>query len=243
MSNNEKVFLRIFQRLSRRHSPWNVWRGFIFTSATAISNRVDKRVDVWRKRENKYLSVIKQYDKDERLDIPVLLAYVTKSLQESPAQDFLGRMFMTLELSNHWQGQFFTPYHLSELMAEISVGGNIEERVRQSGYISVSDPACGAGSLIIAFANVCAKHGVDYQNSVLFAGQDVDETAALMCYIQMSLLGCGGYVAVGNSLTEPVKGTPLRPVYKRENLWFTPGYLSQPWVGRWMGGKHELQKT
>lgn len=237
MDRYEKEFLGIFRKFSQSHTPWNVWRDFIFLSATAISNQVDKRPGVWDKRESEYLLTIKRYSKDERFEIPTLLAYVTKSLQDNPAQDFLGRMFMTLELSNHWQGQFFTPYHLSELMAEISVGGNIEERVRRSGYISVSDPACGAGSLIIAFANVCAKHGVDYRNSVLFAGQDVDETVALMCYIQMSLLGCAGYVAVGNSLTEPVKGTPINPVYKRENLWFTPGYLSQPWVGRWMGGK------
>lgn len=237
MDRYEKEFLGIFRKFSQSHAPWNVWRDFIFLSATAISNQVDKRPGVWRKRENEYLSAIKRYNKDEQFEFPALLAYVTKSLRDNPAQDFLGRMFMTLELSNHWKGQFFTPYHVSELMAEISIGDNLEERIKQSAYISVNDPACGAGSLIIAFANVCTKHGVNYRQSVLFAGQDIDETAALMCYIQMSLLGCAGYVALGNSLTEPVKGTPINPVYKRENLWFTPGYLSQPWVSRWMGGK------
>lgn len=232
MDRYEKEFLGIFRKLSQRHSAWNVWRDFIFLSATAISNQVDKRPGVWHKRENEYLLTVKRYDKDERSDIPTLLALTTKSLQDNPAQDFLGQLFMTLELSNHWKGQFFTPYYLSELMAEISIGCNLEERIKQSGYISVNDPACGAGSMIIAFANVCTKHGVDYRQSVLFAGQDIDETAALMCYIQMGLLNCAGYVAVGNSLTEPVGGTPLNPVYKRDKLWFTPGYLSQPWIWR-----------
>ena len=33
--------------------------------------------------------------------------------------------------------------------------------------------------------------------------QDIDRTAAMMCYIQMSLLGCPAIVAIGDSLAKP----------------------------------------
>ena len=237
--NSKQEFIRIFRNLSERHSAWSVWRDFIFVSAAAISNRFDKRPGVWHKRENEYLKTVRQYDKNERNDIPMLLALTTKALCDNPVQDFLGTLFMELELSNHWKGQFFTPYSVADMMTHVTTGDgeSVKEKVSQEGYISVNDPACGSGVMLIAFANRCRELGLDPSKDVLLVGQDIDETAALMCYIQMSLLNCAGYVAVGNSLTEPVKGTPLRPVYKRENLWFTPGYLSQPWVWRWMKGR------
>lgn len=57
--------------------------------------------------------------------------------------------------------------------------------------------------------------------------QDIDETVALMCYIQLSLLGVAGYVKVGNSLTEPMTDND-----DKENYWFTPMYFSNVWVLR-----------
>ena len=61
---------------------------------------------------------------------------------------------------------------------------------QKQGWISVSDPACGAGALLIAFANECRRQHINYQTSVLFVAQDIDFLAGCMCYIQLSLLGC-----------------------------------------------------
>lgn len=57
--------------------------------------------------------------------------------------------------------------------------------------------------------------------------QDINLTAALMCYIQLSLLGAAGYVKVGNSLTEPVTTNDSVDKY-----WFTPMYFSNTWTIR-----------
>jgi hypothetical protein len=47
--------------------------------------------------------------------------------------DWLGSIFMTWELSNHWHGQYFTPWPVAQLMAQMTLG-DIEalchERVR-----------------------------------------------------------------------------------------------------------------
>jgi len=71
------------------------------------------------------------------------------------------------------------------------------------------------------------KTNLNYQNHLLVVAQDIDETVALMCYIQLSLLGVAGYVKVGNSLTEPMTDND-----DKENYWFTPMYFSNVWVLR-----------
>lgn len=66
---------------------------------------------------------------------------------------------------------------------------------------------------MIAAANVARndieKAGFNFQNHILFSAQDIEETVALMCYIQLSLLGVAGFVKVGNSLTDPIRMVTL----------------------------------
>ena len=62
----------------------------------------------------------------------------------------------------------------------------------------------------------------------------IDLTAGLMCYIQLSLMGCPGYVVIGNTLTEPslsLDGRGLIPQDKG-NVWYTPFYFRDVWHWR-----------
>ena len=44
-----------------------------------------------------------------------------------------------------------------------------------------------------------------------------------MCYIQLSLLGCAGYVVVGDTLSNPIEGDVLFPDEKEgQEFWYTP---------------------
>ena len=229
----EREFVRIFQRLSQKYSSWNVWRDFVYMGSASITNAVDKRPGIWHKRENEYLAITKHYRRDEVDAFAQLLSLTTLALELNPAQDFLGRLYMQFGISNHWQGQFFTPWAISDLMARIVIENDLESQLKEQGYISVSDSSCGAGCMMIAFANVCLSQGVNYQQSVLFVGQDIDPVVAKMCYIQISLLGCPGYVLIGNTITEPSGGTTLNPFYQRpENIWFTPLYFTGAWAAR-----------
>lgn len=124
----------------------------------------------------------------------------------------------------------FTPYHVCKLMAEVTMDNTVQ-KVEQDGYISINDPCCGAGATLIAAIHAARKQlektNLNYQNHLLVVAQDIDETVALMCYIQLSLLGVAGYVKVGNSLTEPMTDND-----DKENYWFTPMYFSNVWVLR-----------
>ena len=68
---------------------------------------------------------------------------------------------------------------------------------------------------------------------VIFVAQDIDKTVAEMCYIQLSLIGCPGYVVVGDTISKPVLGSDLFPeVANQHNIWYTPLWFSDVWVTR-----------
>lgn len=226
--NPEKEFLRVFKQLTNRHRSWDVWRDFIVMYACALSNPVDKQH--YDEREALYLRTIKKYNKQEQPLFSELAAHTVMALEENPEQDFLGSIYMSLNLGNQHNGQFFTPYHVCELMAEISMQ-NAVLKIEKEGYITINDPCCGAGATLIAGVHAAKKRlekaGYNYQNHVFVVAQDIDMTVALMCYIQLSLLGVAGYVKVGNSLTDPITTND-----STENYWYTPMYFFPVWSMR-----------
>lgn len=224
----KKEFLRVFNQLTNRHRSWDVWRDFIVMYACALSNPVDKQH--YDEREALYLRTIQKYNKQEQPLFPELAAHTVMALEENPEQDFLGSIYMSLNLGNQHNGQFFTPYHVCELMAEVTMQVSVM-RIEEDGYITINDPCCGAGATLIAGVHAAKKRlekaGYNYQDHVLVIAQDIDQTVALMCYIQLSLLGIAGYVKVGNSLTDPITEND-----SKENYWFTPMYFFPTWSMR-----------
>lgn len=224
----KKEFLRVFNQLTNRHRSWDVWRDFIVMYACALSNPVDKQH--YDEREALYLRTIKKYNKQEQPLFSELAAHTVMALEENPEQDFLGSIFMSLNLGNQHNGQFFTPYHVCELMAEVSMQDSVL-KIEKEGYITINDPCCGAGATLIAGVHAAKKRlekaGYNYQNHVFVVAQDIDMTVALMCYIQLSLLGVAGYVKVGNSLTDPITAND-----STENYWYTPMYFFPAWSMR-----------
>ena len=234
-------FVKTFGYLADRHSSWQAWADFVVLAAVAIANRFgDLNDERHQRREEEYRSIMERYNPQEREIFPRLFALTVEALEANPHQDYLGEMFMTLELGNHWKGQFFTPYHVCQLMADISME-DAEAKIERQGWIGIMDCACGAGALLIAARNrlYLANPPIGYlppHLHALFVCQDIDRVAALMCYIQLSLLGCSGYVVVGDSLrhnTLGLYGTPLLPVETEgQEIWCMPMFHDQVWVYR-----------
>lgn len=201
--------------------------------AISIANTVD--TPFRESREQTYLQRARKYFKRELDTFAEMLAEVVIALDNNTDQDFLGELFMALELGNEWKGQFFTPYSVCRAMAAMTYGEDLESKVEKQGWISVNDPACGAGALLIAFANECRRPGneINYQTSVLFVAQDIDYLAGMMCYIQLSLLGCPGYVVIDDTLFKPSTSIDKRGLIPvpRPNVWYTPMYFRDVW--RW----------
>lgn len=201
---HQKEFARLFDAACESKSRWGVFEDFVLMSAIAVSNVVDKSHA--EAREARYMRKVEEYSKRELELFPRMLGELTLSLEQNPAQDFMGKMFMNLELGNDKKGQFFTPYNVSRTMVE----------------------------MLIAAANAIQAAGYNYQTQALFVGQDIDETTGCMCYLQMSLLGLPGYVVIDNTLTKPalfVDKNGLIPV-PGENVWYTPMYFHEVWEFR-----------
>ena len=141
------------------------------------------------------------------------------ALAENPDQDFLGEVYMRLNLSQKDKGQYFTPYHVAKIMALITFEDMKEKKISDR-YMEVNDPACGSGSMLIAYAGVARSYGIDPETEILFVAQDLNCTAAFMCYIQLSLLGYPAYVIVGDVLANP----GLQP---DNQVWYTPAFYLQ----------------
>lgn len=230
----QKDFVRRFNALTGRHSGGELWRDWVQLVACAISNALPGPHR--EAREKLYMDIAGKHDPATLHAFAVLNGMLVDSMDASVAEndygDFLGELFMELELGNSLGGQFFTPYNLCAMMARMQASG-FAAAIRADGWATVHDCACGAGATLIGAAQAMREAGIDYQRDALFVGQDIDGCTALMCYIQLSYLGCPGYVRIGNSLTDPPTGSVLENPWKAgPDTWFTPIYHTDAWALR-----------
>ena len=231
VNDREKAFLKLFDQLTYSRSAWQVWEDLMTVMACSICNAADHRKEAYERREEQYERSIKALG---GVDIPAqILGIITMALEENPNQDFLGKLYMNLNLGSHWHGQFFTPYHICELMAKMNIGEGCHKEIEEKGYVSVCDPCVGAGAMLIAAANAMRRAKLNYQTNAVFIGQDIDRIVAMMAYIQISLIGCPGYIIIGNSLTNPPTGHVLFPQdTEGQEIWITPLFMHDIWEMR-----------
>lgn len=223
-TNIKKDIQILFESLCVTQQPWRVFSDFIRMSACSISNSVDYSKKHHEARDKMFKGCLSTFNGS--MEKPSeLFGLVTMALEENPDQDFLGDMYMTLGLGSHIKGQFFTPYHVAKLLSQI------DDIPTGSSWFSVVDPACGAGATLIGMANNLKEKGINYQKRTLFVGQDIDDVTALMCYVQMSLLGMPGYVVIADTLSNPIVGEPIQPVEQEsQDIWYTPMFYDPLWL-------------
>lgn len=228
----KKEFVKLFDELTGYQHRWQAWQDMVWLFAASIANSV--KTPHWEKREERYLEIIRKYDKKRQQIFPELFARLVLIMDDAVKfghyGDFLGELYMTLGLGNDAGGQFFTPYDVCVMMAGVTYSDSdlAKREIERQGWTSCHDCACGAGATLIAMAEVLKKHGVNYQQHCIFVGQDIDYVTGLMCYIQLSLLGCAGYVHIGNTLTDPMTGHVLFGDGK-DTTWYTPMYFTDTW--------------
>ena len=225
-----RAFVKTFNGICQWNNPWDRWNDMVNLFAISIANRFDTHLT--EEREETYRRIANKYKPEEFKGFPELFLQLVMALETNPWQDFLGQMYMELEMGSKGHGQCFTPFNVCRAMANMSIQESlVREQIDKKGWISCNDCACGAGATLIAAAERFRDLGINYQENVLFVAQDLDMTVAMMCYIQLSLLGCPGYVHIGNTLTEPMAGDTLIGG-SDGNTWYTPMYYSATWCGR-----------
>lgn len=127
-------------------------------------------------------------------------------------QDFLGQVFSANNFGNARKGQFFTPYHVSKLMAQINFT-DIENQLAENNFVTLAEPCCGSGGIIIAFAEILKEQGYNYQHQLFVEAIDIDETCFKMAYIQLSILGIPARVMLGDTLAWKFQKVLYTPLY------------------------------
>jgi type I restriction-modification system DNA methylase subunit len=230
LNPGQKELIKNITHLSARHGLWNVFSDFIEVAAIAISNSVDQ--NNFAPREAAYMNTIQKYNPDEQQLFPQMFAQLVAALETEVAArgpaDLLGTIYHELELHNERAGQFFTPDNICEMMANLSFCEHNGVAIKEKGYLTVSEPACGSGAMILAFARVMAQQGYNYCSLLVVTAQDIDLRCVQMCYLQLSLCGIPAVVIHGNTLT-----------LEEWSRWYTPVYIWNGWLFRQACGMTE----
>jgi hypothetical protein len=206
----EKEFQKIFRSLCQRHDRWRVFADFCEMSAMALANQVCKDPG----REERYLDVVRRYSTEEAIALSHMLACVMAGLNWNT--DFLGRQFIQLELANRDRGQVFTPVEVARFMAAMITDPNeLARKVQEQGYVTLYEPAAGAGANVIAFAGVMLQSGLDPTRHLHVTAIDDDQVVAYMCFIQLAVLGIPAVVYVGDTLAMEMREELHTPALHR----------------------------
>lgn len=239
---HQKEIVKLFSAFDGSKNRRKIFEDFLAMTACMYSNIADR--EHYEEREKLYLTYAGQYRREEIDIFAKMIAEIVMGIEDNPDQDFLGEMYMALDFGSSSAGQFFTPYSVCQLMAEVvSDFDFLKAKIDEQGFVGVTDPACGAGALLMAFTNSALLAGINPQTQILYVAQDIDFTVGCMCYIGMCVRGLAGYVVIGDTLCDPNtaydrKG--LLPVDRNGRIWYTPMFYTDLWAGRRIAAKMDL---
>lgn len=185
--------------------------------AIAVSNKFDFTSAA--KREERYLQIMKNHDKDTRMLIAEIFSqiYLLLSNQINAGfGDFLGELYMKSETSNSKAGQFFTPYNVSQACASTLISEPIVmQKMADDEILTINEPSCGSGGMIIAAAEALYNHyHFNISRNLFVECSDIDSRCVHMCYLQLGLAGIPAIIYKRNTLT-----------METWEEWITPAYL------------------
>ena len=218
-------------RSIRDRDYYSVLGDFFEASAISVKNAVDiNDHDVYEKR---FQDIANSYGKEGMKVFSECLSLFAGEINaaingEAMFRDFAGELYMASGTNSKGLGQFFTPYHISHLMAEVNIEKDrflkeIEENPDR--VITFYEPTCGAGGLMVAAIDVMHSAGINYAHNMFIDCGDIEPRCFHMSYLTISLLGAPAVVRLGDALS-----------MKYHRAWFTPAYIFN-----WPHFKRELE--
>jgi type I restriction-modification system DNA methylase subunit len=183
-------FRKVLERLSHRHDTRRIFDAFVRFAACALAAQT---------REAEYLEEAKQWDKAELEAFAEALAALVIEMEASPFEDIIGGYYMEFALSSkgqQWNGEFHTPKSICDMMAQMLVGDM--SSFPAEGPITLCEPACGAGAMILSFAQACLPEA---RQRLRVTAIDINRTACDMTFINTTLWGIPTRVIHGNALS------------------------------------------
>lgn len=192
-------FLKPLETISaRRGSLSTIFADFVRITACTLSPRHEVDGRSLSIREDEYMDTIRRYDKRE---VELLTEAYGKLIIEAdrhPHKDILGPAWLdcTSKSSKQARGEFYTLPELCEMIAMMS--GDVERFIAAGQPVTICEPACGAGSMILSMAKLYAP---DHWHLPRFTAVDINPVACDMCFINTTLWSVPCEVICGNFLS------------------------------------------
>lgn len=158
-----------------------------------------------------------------------MLGTLFEEMGRNPGQDVLGPIFMELKSKGgrDARGQFFTPYTISALMAEMTApsADDVLRQIRETGRpFTVAEPASGSGANVLAMADAFRNRDIDPARTMFVTAIDIDPVCAHMAFVQLGAARIPARVIHGNGLTDEVFDSWLTPPIRtlQEEFTVTP---------------------
>lgn len=179
---------------------WEAFRDFADMGYCALA-KPWQAPDRQQAFEDRYMANAKRYDRDQLEHFSAMLGTVALAIQASPV-DFLGTIYEEEGFADQgYGGQFFTPEHVSDLMAQMIIGDSSPD----VPVVTVAEPCCGSGRMIFSAAKAIGDR------PAWFDATDLDQTCQHMTFLQMAFAGIAGVVRCGDSITLSVHDWAITP--------------------------------
>src|ERR1039458_4804252 len=171
-------FRKLLEPLARVHDTRRVFDAFVTLAACALAVKT---------REEEYLEIARHWQR-EYLDLfAQALGALILEMETKPFEDVLGGYYLEFALSckgQQWNGEFHTPTTICDLMARVTLGDL--DQLPQGRPITVCEPACGAGAMILSLAKALPAEA---RSRLRVTAIDINKTACDMCFINTTLWG------------------------------------------------------
>lgn len=183
-------FRQILERLVHGHDTHRVFDAFVRFAACALAAQT---------REAEYLEEARRWQKPELELFAEAFDTLVREMESKPFEDIIGGYYMEFALSSkgqQWNGEYHTPKPICDMMAKMTIGDM--ESLPAEGPITVCEPACGAGAMILSVGEVCSP---EVRRRLRVTAIDINRTACDMAFINTTLWGIPTRIIHGNSLS------------------------------------------
>lgn len=205
MSSNNKTsdftndLMEEIKQLGYRMGLNNAFTKFLELTAVSLGSALDPFH--YKEREEEYDKAVKGLKPEELSSFARMMAllYLAVRQHADDPKDILGDIYHRLKLNNEWNGQFFTPDNVARMMGMLI--DPVLNQTDTKDIITVNEPTCGSGTMILGSVWAMVQKGVDYTTKTLFVAQDIDIRCVWMTYIQLTLYKVPAVVIHSNTLT------------------------------------------
>lgn len=187
--------LKLFDNCPIKYSNAEIISDVFELGALSVSNQVDHRKCVYKRREERFKEIAEKYKADfkfiQTVFSKIYALLITQTNPRNRFNDWLGDLYMKSFTQSSKAGQFFTPYHVSKACALMSIDPKAVQAAKDGDkIITIHEPTVGAGGMVIAALDVLYnEHRFNYTRNAFVDCGDIDKRCVHMTYLQLALAG------------------------------------------------------